>query len=53
MYENGYVYCASKEEDQVGGYYSPIVVLKEDGRVIDMPQFIVDGIGKELQYEHI
>ena len=52
-YENGYVFCSDKGEDQVGGYYSPIVVLKEDGRVIDMPQFIVNGTGKELKHEQI
>lgn len=48
-YENGYVFCSDKGKDQVGGYYSPIVVFKEDGKVIDMPQFVVNGTGKELK----
>ncbi len=52
-YENGYVFCSDKGENQEVGYYSPIVVLKEDGRVIDMPQFIVNGTGKELKHEQI
>lgn len=52
-YENGYVFCSAKGEDQEGGYYSPIVVLKEDGKVIDMPQFVVNGTGKELKHEQI
>ena len=48
-YENGYVFCSDRGEEQVGGYYSPIVVLKEDGKVVDMPQFVVNGTGKELK----
>ena len=52
-YENGYVFCSDKGEDQEGGYYSPIVVMKEDGRVINMPQFVVNGTGKELKHEQI
>ena len=53
LYENGYVFCSDKGEDQEGGYYSPIVVLKEDGSVIDMPQFVVNGTGKELKSHEI
>lgn len=48
-YENGYVFCSDKGKDQVDGYYSPIVILKEDGKAIDMPQFVVNGTGKEIK----
>ena len=48
-YENGYVFCSDKGQDQEGGYYSPIVVLKKVGKVVDMPQFVVNGTGKELK----
>jgi len=48
-YENGYVFCSDKGKDQAGGYYSPIVILKDDGKAVDMSQFVVNGTGKELK----
>ena len=47
-YENGYVFCSDKGIDQDRGDYSPIVIWKEDDKVINMPQFVVNGTGKEL-----
>lgn len=48
-YENGFVFCSDKEIDQDGGYYSPIVIWKEDGKAINMPQFVINGTGKEIK----
>ena len=49
-YENAFVFGFSGDEGYVGGYgHTPVVIRKEDGRVLTMPEFICDGIGKEIR----
>ena len=48
-YENGYVFSNTDDVNYKGGLgHSPVVVLKKDGKVIDMITFINAGPGKEL-----
>ncbi len=49
-YENGYVFGAHKDSYSIGGYgHTPVVILKEDGSVIRMPEFKDIGTGEELR----
>ena len=32
-----------------GGGHTPVVILKEDGRAVTMPYFVVHGTGEELK----
>ncbi len=47
-YENGYVFGSSQDEG-VGGNNSPCVILKENGKAVAMPYFVMHGTGKELR----
>lgn len=47
-YENGYVFSNTDDSNYIGGGHAPIVIVKEDGKAINMPQFIIDGTGKEV-----
>ena len=49
-YENGYVFGSSDDEFYVGGYgHTPCVILKSNGKVISMPEFVIKGTGKEIR----
>lgn len=48
-YENGYVFSNTDDVNYTGGMgRSAVVVLKKNGKIIDMPHFVMSGTGKEL-----
>ena len=48
-YENGYVFGCKTDDEYVGGGHVPVVILKEDGRAVNMPYFIIKiGTGQEI-----
>ena len=49
-YDNAYVFGCYADNDYIGGGHSPVVILKQDGKAVDMPWYIafVHG-GKELR----
>ncbi len=49
-YENGYTFGSTEDADSFGGWgHSPVVILKDSGRAVDMVTFIESGTGKELR----
>ena len=49
-YENGYVFGSHSDDLYEGGIgHTPCVVLKSDGRIISMPEFVIMGTGKEIK----
>ena len=49
-YENAYVFGFSGDSNYIGGYgHTPAVVMKEDGTVTNMPEFIAYGGGEEIR----
>ena len=47
-YENSWVFGSTKDNQYEGGYgHTPVVILKEYGRIVSMPEFIAIGTGKE------
>ena len=48
-YENGWVFGSHADEGCVGGFGHTSVVIQTDGKVINMPQFVVNGTGKHLR----
>lgn len=48
-YENGYVFSNTDDVNYKGGLgHSPVVVLKKDGKIVDMITFVNAGTGKEI-----
>ncbi len=53
-YENGYVFSNTDDINYTGGLgHSAVVVLKKDGKIIDMPHFVMSGTGKEIGRKRI
>ncbi len=49
-YDNAYVFSATEDSNYIGGWgHTPVVVMKYDGQVLNMPQFVADGAGKRLK----
>ena len=49
-YENGWVFgCHDDANWDGGGGHTSVVILREDGKAINMPQFVVNGTGKHLR----
>lgn len=48
-YEKGWVFGCHADDDFVGGGHSCVVIQKEDGKAINMPQFIVNGTGEHIR----
>ncbi|MGI6072209.1 MAG: hypothetical protein ACOX75_04270 [Lachnospiraceae bacterium] len=49
-YENGYVFSGSEDIHYKGGAgHTAVVIEKKTGKAINMPQFVVNGTGKEIQ----
>ena len=49
-FENAYVFGFSGDDNYIGGYgHTPVVVMKEDGRLASMPELIVSGSGEEIR----
>ena len=49
-YEKGYMFGCSKDEEFVGGYgHTPVVVRKEDGKIMTMPEFVMNGPGEYIR----
>ena len=49
-YENAYVFGFSGDSNYIGGYgHTPVVIMKVDGRISTMPEFVVSGTGKEIR----
>ena len=47
-YENGYVFSNTDDDNSIGGNHAPVVIIKDSGKAINMPQFIIDGTGAEI-----
>ena len=49
-YDNAYVFSFSGDSNYIGGYgHTPIVIMKEDGRLSSMPELVVSGTGDEIR----
>ena len=49
-YEKYYVFRSSKDDNYIGGYgHTPVVIAKEDGRILSVPEMIVEGCGDEIK----
>lgn len=49
-YENGYVFGCYDDDNYIGGAgHTPIVILKADGKVVNMPYFLTHGAGAEIR----
>lgn len=48
-YEKGYVFGCHADDAYDGGGHVPCVILKEDGRAVSFPLFLVQGAGKEIR----
>lgn len=48
-YENGWVFGCYDDANYDGGGHSSVVILKESGKAVNMPQFVVDGTGEHLR----
>ena len=47
-FENGYVF-GCRADDGYEGTYTPCVILKENGKAINMPLFVLSGTGEEIR----
>ena len=48
-YENGFMFWVDTDEITFGGGDAPKVVLKESGKIISMPEFVMYGMGEEIK----
>lgn len=49
-YENGYAFSSSQDEGYEGGAgHTTCVILKKDGRAVNMPYFVLNGTGEEIR----
>ena len=48
-YENGWVFGCYDDANYDGGGHSCVVIQREDGKAINMPQFIVNGTGNHIR----
>ncbi len=49
-YENAYVFGFTGDNNYIGGYgHTPVVIMKEDGRIASMPELIDSGTGEEIR----
>lgn len=48
-YENGWMFGSNADNGYVGGYgHTPVVVLKKDGKTVNMMTFVNMGTGKDI-----
>ena len=48
-YERAYIFSHTDDSNYIGGFnHSPVVVLKEDGTITNIIEFINSGTGKEI-----
>lgn len=48
-YEKAYIFSHTDDSNYIGGFdHSPVVVLKEDGTITNMVEFVNSGTGKEM-----
>lgn len=49
-YENAYVFGTHEDDEYMGGYdHAQIVVMKEDGRLLSMPELVVEECGDMIR----
>lgn len=48
-YENGYVFACKGDDNYDGGNHTPCVILKDNGKAVAMPVFVMRGTGKEIK----
>ncbi len=47
-YSDAYVFSAHEDSMYIGGYgHAPIVIMKEDGKLMSFPEYIAKGSGEE------
>ena len=47
--ENGYIFGCKADDNYEGGQHTPIVILKKDGKAVNMPWFVIHGMGEEIR----
>lgn len=53
-YQNGYVFSNSDDVNYTGGLgHEAVVVLKKDGKIVNMMAFVTSGTGKEIGKKRI
>lgn len=49
-YENGFLFACYDDANYEGGAgHTPVVILKKDGRAVNMPYFVLRGTGAEIR----
>ncbi len=48
-YDNGWDFGSRDDENYDGGGHASGVILKKDGKAINMPQFVVNGTGEHIR----
>ncbi len=49
-YENGWAFGCYDDANYDGGWgHTSVVILRENGNAINMPQFVINGTGKYLR----
>lgn len=53
-YENGYVFSNTDDAGYIGGLdHAPVIILKKDGKQVNMITFVNAGTGKEIARKSI
>ena len=48
-YEKAYIFSHTEDANYIGSFnHSPVVILKEDGKITNMVEFVNSGTGKEM-----
>ena len=48
-YEKAYIFSHTEDANYIGGFnHSPVVVLKDDGKIKNMVELVNSGTGKEM-----
>ena len=48
-YENAYCFGFSGDDEMIGGGASPVVIMKDDGRAVTMPYYVMYHRTKEVR----
>lgn len=48
-HENAYVFGFSGDDEMIGGGASPVVIMKDDGRAVTMPYYVMFHATKEIR----
>jgi hypothetical protein len=47
-FEKGFAFSDSRAADSIGGGDAPVVIMKNTGKAVSFPVFVLGGTGKEI-----